>query len=217
VHPLTRPRPTPPALPATAARSFGQVTTWWRSALIGDVETADHLEQVSRTAGCIAGVIASDRGHPPGWAERVAAFAPLHDVGKIHMPVEILRKPGPLDAAEWETMKAHTTVGARLVSDLAARLGVDDEGDVDMMRNIVELHHEKLDGSGYPYGLVGRHIPDEARVVAVADIHDALCRRRSYKAAWEPARVRSELVALGRAGKLDAICVEALLDTAAQH
>jgi HD-GYP domain-containing protein (c-di-GMP phosphodiesterase class II) len=215
VHPDLRHPTTTHQVSLSVGLSFQGVALWWRSALASRIETGDHLEQVSNTAGRIASAIESDRGHPPGWAERVAAFAPLHDVGKLRVPAAILRKPGPLDPAEWETMKAHTTIGARLVVELAGRLGVHHVDDVAMMRNIVELHHEKLDGTGYPHGLAGADIPDEARVVAVADIHDALSRRRSYKEAWCPARVRTELAELGRSGKLDDGCVQILLDLTA--
>jgi putative two-component system response regulator len=101
----------------------------------------------------------------------------MHDVGKIGIPDAILLKPGRFEPEEWETMKNHAVIGADILSN----------GDSDLMelaRSIALSHHEKWDGSGYPYGLAGDAIPLAGRIVAVADVFDALCSARPYKQAW---------------------------------
>jgi putative two-component system response regulator len=103
--------------------------------------------------------------------------APLHDVGKIALPDAILGKPGRLTGPEFEQMKAHTTVGAQMLSGSAFAL-------LETAEQIALTHHEKWDGSGYPNGLAGEEIPIAGRIVAVADVFDALTHVRPYKAAW---------------------------------
>jgi HD-GYP domain-containing protein (c-di-GMP phosphodiesterase class II) len=178
---------------------------------VRDVETGAHLERMSRYARLIATGVAPGRGHSDEWIERLFIYAPLHDIGKIGIPDQVLLKPGRLDPDEWETMKSHTTIGARIVENIVSELGVTTPSDEVMMRRIVELHHETLDGTGYPYGLSGDEVPDEARIVTVADIYDALSTKRPYKPAWEPERVADHLVALAEDHKIDRECVDALL------
>ncbi len=176
-----------------------------------DVETGAHLERVARFARLVATAIAPARGHSDEWVERVFLYAPLHDIGKIGIPDAILHKPGRLDPEEWEVMKTHTTLGARMVGNITRSLRVTTEAEERMMANIVELHHETLDGSGYPHGLRGDEVPDEARVVAVADIYDALTGSRPYKPAWTAEAAAEKLRELAAAGRLDPECVEVLL------
>ena len=111
-------------------------------------------------------------------AETVALAALLHDIGKIGVPESILRKPGSLTDAEWEIMRRHPVTGAQIVSPLEFF----DDGAV-----IVRHHHERLDGSGYPDGLTGEGIPLGARIVAVADVYDALTSGRPHRAGLAPA------------------------------
>jgi HD-GYP domain-containing protein (c-di-GMP phosphodiesterase class II) len=109
---------------------------------------------------------------PAQSAETIAQAALLHDLGKIGVPETILRKPGALTAAEWEVMRRHPVTGARIVSPLEFF----DEGAL-----ILRHHHERLDGSGYPDRLTGEAIPLGARIVAVADVYDALTSERPYR------------------------------------
>ena len=103
--------------------------------------------------------------------------APMHDVGKIGIPDNVLLKPGKLDPEEWELMKAHTTIGARILD------GANSEPLL-LAREIALSHHEKWDGSGYPHGLSGNDIHLGGRIVALADVFDALTSERPYKKAW---------------------------------
>ncbi len=107
--------------------------------------------------------------------------APLHDIGKVGIPDSILQKPGPLDHDEFEVMKTHTTIGAAALEDAAKQL--DDSKLICMARDIVISHHEKWDGSGYPFGVAGTDIPLCGRLMAVADVYDALRSKRVYKPA----------------------------------
>ena len=108
----------------------------------------------------------------------------LHDMGKIGIPDSILLKPGRLDEAEFAVMKTHVTKGVALIDKIAQSFGVGRPQHIDVLRNIVHFHHEACDGSGYAEGLKGDAIPLEARVVAVADVFDALTMKRPYKEPW---------------------------------
>ena len=134
----------------------------------------------------------------------------MHDIGKIGIPDSILLKPGPLDAAEWDLMRSHTTKGATMVDAILRDLDLADVPDEQMLHDIVELHHERLDGSGYPHGLVGDAIQPAARIVAVADMFDALTTRRSYKQAWTVAEAMEELQRSAQRSLIDRDCVNAL-------
>jgi putative two-component system response regulator len=110
-------------------------------------------------------------------ADELLHAAPLHDVGKIGIPDRILQKQGKLDAEEWAIMKKHVAIGANII-------GEHERGVLAMAHRIALSHHEKWDGSGYPSGLAGNAIPLEGRIVAVADVFDALTSDRPYKKAW---------------------------------
>jgi putative two-component system response regulator len=112
--------------------------------------------------------------------------APLHDVGKIALPDAILGKPGKLTRAEFEQMKAHTTVGAQMLAGSAFAL-------LETAEHVALTHHERWDGSGYPNGLARDEIPLARRIVAVADVFDALTHVRPYKAAWSSADAIAEI------------------------
>jgi HD-GYP domain-containing protein (c-di-GMP phosphodiesterase class II) len=175
-----------------------------------DFETGTHLERIARYVGLIARAAADDLGVDDHYVELVSLYAPLHDIGKVGIPDAILLKPAALDAAEWEVMKTHTTKGSELIRSISRDLAVADPERDRMMRNIVELHHETLDGTGYPHGLRGDDIPVEARLVAVADIFDALTMDRPYRAAWPVDRAIAKITELSDAGKLDPACVGVL-------
>src|SRR6186997_1388679 len=142
-----------------------------------DEETGYHLIRMSRYSRLIAGAIGLDQDE----AETVELAAPLHDIGKIGIPDQILLKPGKLEALEWDVMRRHAVIGHEILKGSASKY-------VRMGALIALGHHERFDGSGYPNGLVGDHIPLCARIVAVADVYDALTSPRPYKPAWPAER-----------------------------
>ena len=127
----------------------------------------------------------------------------MHDVGKIGIPDYILLKPGKLTPEEFEVMKGHSKIGYELLKDSRSEI----------MRAGAEVaisHHEKFDGTGYPHGLKGNHIPLFGRIVAVADVFDALTSERPYKRAW-PMEDACRFLEDGRGKHFDPLCVEAFL------
>jgi putative two-component system response regulator len=138
-----------------------------------DNETGLHVIRMShyaRVLGLAAGLTERE-------ADDLLHASPMHDVGKIGIPDAILKKPGKLDAAEWEIMKQHASIGADII-------GIHKSGLLKMAHTIALNHHEKWDGSGYPNGIAGEQIPLVARIVAVVDAFDALSSVRPYKHAW---------------------------------
>jgi two-component system, response regulator RpfG len=138
-----------------------------------DGETGNHLIRMSRYSRLIADRIGLDLDE----AETVELAAPLHDIGKIGIPDHILLKPAKLDESEWQIMRRHPVMGHEILKGSGSKY-------VRMGALIALGHHEKYDGSGYPNGLVGEHIPLCARIIAIADVYDALTSVRPYKAAW---------------------------------
>jgi putative two-component system response regulator len=153
-----------------------------RTAEIRDDETGRHTQRVAGMAGTLAEAL----GLEPRMVELIRRAAPLHDVGKIGIPDNILRKPGLLTADETAVMRTHTLVGARILSG--------GRSDLMMVAERIALsHHEHWDGSGYPHGLKGDAIPVEARIVALADFIDALTHNRPYRPAWPADAVFDEI------------------------
>ena len=175
-----------------------------------DPETGCHLERMSRYARLIAKDLAPRFGFDDQFIEHVFLFAPLHDLGKLAIPDRILLKEGPLDDEEFALMRTHSTEGRKMIDKLLANYGLQGITHVEMLRNIALMHHEAVDGSGYPVGLKGTAIPIEARIVSVADVFDALTSRRPYKEAWSNADAFARLRQLAGI-KFDADCVEALV------
>ena len=159
-----------------------------RAAEYKDNETGMHVIRMSHFAHRLA--LAA--GCSPAWAEDLLNAAPMHDVGKIGIPDAVLRKPGPQDAAEWDTMRRHPEIGAEII-------GEHPSGVLQLAREIALAHHEKWDGSGYPRGLAGEAIPLSARIVAIADVFDALTTRRPYKEPWPVQEAMNHIAA--QAGK----------------
>lgn len=178
-----------------------------------DPETGAHIDRIARYARLIARHLAAAGTHPidDPTIERILEFAPLHDIGKIGVPDRILLKPGELSADERAEMKRHTTRGRQMVDAIARNFGLEHLEGLDILRHIAESHHEMLDGSGYPRGLRDDAIPLEARIVAVADIFDALTSERPYKPAWSNDEAFGLLRKMAR-DRLDADCVAALLE-----
>ena len=142
--------------------------------------------------------------------ERIFEFAPLHDIGKLAIPDRILLKPGLLSTEEREEMKTHTLRGQEMIVDIAQNFGLGHLDRLDLLKNIAESHHEAMDGSGYPHGLRGDEIPLEARIIAVADVFDALTSARPYKPSWSNEEAFAWLRSLSRS-KFDEDCVAALI------
>lgn len=160
----------------------------WRLARAIEYRDGDTGEHVSRVA-VICRLIAQGMGLSAERCRTIYLAAPLHDVGKIAIADAILSKPGKLTPEEMAIMREHVIIGARIL----------EHGSSDLIRTaeIIALsHHERWDGNGYPDRLSGTDIPVEARIVAIADVFDALCSERPYKQAWPIERARREINAL---------------------
>jgi putative two-component system response regulator len=144
-----------------------------RAAEHKDNETGTHVIRMS----WYTLFLAQRTGADEEWVDLVFKASPMHDVGKIGIPDKVLLKPGKLDSDEWAEMKKHAQYGAKII-------GESDQPLLKMAKEIALFHHEKWDGSGYPKGLSGEDIPLSARIVAIADVYDALTSVRPYKKAW---------------------------------
>ena len=145
-----------------------------------DVYTRGHSERVGLSSRRLALAI----GLPPADAEIIARAGLLHDIGKIGIPETVLRKAGPLSSEEWAVMRRHPVIGAQIVAPFEFFTA----GAV-----VIRHHHERIDGRGYPDGLAGAAIPLGARIVAVADVYDALTSDRPYRPAMSAAAARAHL------------------------
>jgi putative two-component system response regulator len=190
----------------TAARARAreaELETIYRLALaaeIRDAATALHIRRVSR----LSRLIAAQVGLPAAEVDLVGHASALHDVGKIAIPNAILLKPGKLDPDEWEQMKAHTTIGAKLLADSPSEL-------LRCGEVIALSHHERWDGAGYPEGLAGERIPLWGRICAVSDVFDALTSERPYKQAFSNEEA-IRILRQDRGSHFDPMLVDAFLD-----
>ncbi len=135
-----------------------------------DEDTAGHIRRISHYSS----EIARQLGLPTKMVNNIYHASPLHDVGKIGVPDHILLRPGELSPEEWQIMKSHTVIGGRILEGSKSEL-------MQMAEQIAVSHHERFDGSGYPHGLKGEQIPLAGRIVALADVFDALTSKRIYK------------------------------------
>ena len=172
----------------------------WRLARAIEYRDGDTGEHVSRVAQ-ISQLIASGIGLSPQRCRIVYLAAPLHDIGKIAIADAILGKPGKLTPEEVALMREHVTIGARILESGTSEL-------IKTAELIAQSHHERWDGAGYPDRLSGTDIPVEARVVAIADVFDALCSERPYKKAWPIQQAYDEIVSCSGT-HFDPACVAA--------
>ncbi len=153
-----------------------------RAAEFRDDATGLHTRRVAR----IASLLAERLGLPDEEIALIQRAAPLHDIGKIGVPDSVLLKPGPLDTSELEVMRTHVAIGADILSGSRVPL-------LGIGREIALTHHEWWDGNGYPAGIESAAIPASGRVVATADVFDALTHKRPYKEAWSPDDAADEI------------------------
>lgn len=181
-----------------AAREREAIFRLSRAAEFRSPETGAHLLRMA----AYAELVARNLGLDAEQCELIRTAAPLHDIGKLGVPDAILQKPGPLDERERAVMREHASIGADILAD----------SDSPLLRAgavIARSHHERWDGGGYPLGLAGAAIPLHGRIVAVADVFDALTSRRAYKDAWDAGEARAVMEAES-GGHFDPGCVGAL-------
>lgn len=159
-----------------------------RAAEYKDNETGLHVIRMSHYTRLLATAAGFDSRH----ADELFNAAPMHDVGKIGIPDSVLRKPGPLSDEEWTIMRRHPQIGAEIIGEHQGGL-------LGLAREVALHHHERWDGAGYPNRVQGADIPISARIVAIADVFDALTSRRPYKEAWAADRALGFIE--GEAGK----------------
>lgn len=172
------------------------IFTLARASEIHDEDTGAHLIRIQRVVECIA----REMGFDVTDARELGLDAVLHDIGKLRIPPEVLKKPDEFTAYERQIMESHTIRGERLLSDRPT---------MQRAARIARSHHEAWDGSGYPDGLKGEQIPVEARITAAADVLDALISTRCYKQSWTYDDAVREIIHLSGA-KLDPSVVEAV-------
>ncbi len=182
-----------------AAREREVILRLSRAAEFRDPETGAHLLRMAHYTR----LVAANLGLPEKEQDLLLEAAPMHDIGKVGTPDHILLKPGKLTPEEFEIMKLHATNGYEILRDSVSPL-------LRAAAVLAWTHHEKFDGSGYPRGLRGEEIPMHGRIVAVADVFDALTSSRPYKPAWSIERA-VEFMQAGRGAHFDPQCVDAFL------
>ncbi len=179
-----------------------------------DMATGEHIERVQEFSRCLAVTLS----RKPKFAETITPqfihlihqTSPLHDIGKVGIPDQILLKPGRLTAEEFEIIKSHPLIGAETLQGAIDRSP--EASFLQMAHDITLSHHEKYDGTGYPHGLAGEAIPLSARIVALADVYDALTSDRVYKKAFEHDRA-AEIILGDRGTHFDPDVVDAFIDS----
>lgn len=163
-----------------------------------DDVTGAHLDRVATYCRLLAEELRRSDAYPDemdeDFVDHLCRSSPLHDIGKVGIPDAVMLKPGKLTPDEFEIMKTHSVIGGDTILDMEAKLGWGLESFLSVGRKIAYSHHEKWDGSGYPDGLEGAAIPLAARIMAVADVYDALTSKRCYKPAFSREKARDILV-----------------------
>lgn len=170
-----------------------------RAAEFRDSETGNHITRMSKYTY----ELGKAYGLPENDCELIYHASTLHDIGKIGIPDEILLTPAKLNPDEWEKMKTHTVKGAQILSGSTAEM-------LKLAEQISLYHHEKWDGSGYPFGLKGQEIPLVGRITAICDVFDALVSERPYKKAWQSVEAVAE-IERGRGSHFDPYLVDHFL------
>jgi HD-GYP domain-containing protein (c-di-GMP phosphodiesterase class II) len=177
-----------------------------------DQSTGDHVRKTAAYAGIIMRQLKKDGIYTDqltdSFMQNVVNSAPLHDVGKIHVPDSILNKHGRLTDEEFEQIKQHTTSGSEIIARATNMVSEGDGGFLKEAKDLALYHHEKWNGTGYPCGLKGEEIPLSARIMAVADVFDALVSRRSYKEGF-PMESAMQIIHEGSGTHFDPQIVEA--------
>lgn len=156
-----------------------------------DEDTHEHIVRMSRYCA----LLAEKAGFPSDEVENILFASPMHDIGKIGIPDAILMKPGKLDLSEFNEIKKHTLIGSKILEGSRADILI-------LAASIAISHHEKWDGSGYPFGISGEKIPITGRIVAIADVFDALTSKRPYKEAL-PVEVAFDIIQKGKGNHFD--------------
>lgn len=177
-----------------------------------DPDTGAHLERMREYCKAIAIYLSRQPDHASQvnstFVSGIYAASPLHDIGKVGIPDSILLKPGKLTDEEWQVMKQHPVIGANTLRAVHGQYP--DNALIRIGIEIAECHHEKWDGSGYPYGLKGEAIPLSARILALADVYDALTSERCYKDAFDHKSCRETIIA-SKNRHFDPVVVDAFL------
>lgn len=172
-----------------------------KAAEFKDEDTGEHIIRMSRYSSTIAKRL----GYPEDEVKNILCAAPMHDIGKVGIPDKIMHKTGKLTPKEFEQIKEHPVIGARILAGSPSPL-------VNLAEVIALSHHEKWDGSGYPYGLSGKSIPEPGQIVALADCFDALTSRRPYKDPY-PLDVAKEIIIKEKEKSFSSDIVDAFLDS----
>lgn len=178
-----------------------------------DNETGNHIRRTQFYVKALAEQLRRQGEYPELTDDNIELLyrsAPLHDIGKVGIPDSILLKPGKLDEQEFEIMKTHAELGGAAIEEAEKALGDSETSFLRYARQIAHCHHEKWDGSGYPQGLAGEAIPLAGRLMALADVYDALISKRVYKAPFSHEQAK-ELLIKGRAQHFDPAVVDAFL------
>ncbi|MCR5222585.1 MAG: HD domain-containing protein [Lachnospiraceae bacterium] len=199
---------------STAKMQDGLIITMADMVENRDSDTGAHIQKTAHYVGIIVEGLKRKGYYPekitPKFISDVVRSAPLHDVGKINISDEVLNKPGKLTSEEYEIMKTHTTHGKKIIEHAISI--VEGESYLKEARNMAAYHHERWDGKGYPDGLHGEVIPLSARIMAVADVFDALTSPRVYKPAFSMEKAL-EILEDGKGTQFDPKCVEVFMES----